>query len=201
MGKYNVIPAKAGIQPSYKSTFCAADASRWIPAFAGMTVFCALLLFATSAAAQTLSQAIQKLEAEGKLPVLDRSEHLAGTDADHNGIRDDIDAYIAKQDYTESQRKAVEQLARGFQEAVTLDFQSLDKLAFKNAAWRIGQKNSNAINCIFDKFKDTQTANTVSGNYEKITANTKIRTYSYIHYNNALSGSVFSLPRGDTCEK
>jgi len=50
----------------------------------------------------TLAQQIDTLEKNGKL---DRSSGLKGPDRDNNGIRDDIDAWIAAQSITELQKK------------------------------------------------------------------------------------------------
>ena len=59
----------------------------------------------------TQAQTLQKLEDEGKIPKLERTDSIAGIDKDRNGIRDDIDTYILKNYKNEVQRKAVLQYA------------------------------------------------------------------------------------------
>src|SRR5690606_37178328 len=54
----------------------------------------------------TLKQQLDDLERRGELPALDRSSDIAGPDADHNGIRDDIDAYITALPVNDAVKKA-----------------------------------------------------------------------------------------------
>jgi hypothetical protein len=54
----------------------------------------------------TLAQQIETLEKTGQLPQLDRSSDIRGPDTDNNGIRDDIDAWIAAQPISNAQKKA-----------------------------------------------------------------------------------------------
>ncbi len=61
---------------------------------------------------QPLKETIQALEDSGKIPKLDRSNDLLGPDANSNGVRDDIDAWIAAQPITEVQKKAAQQMAK-----------------------------------------------------------------------------------------
>ena len=49
----------------------------------------------TSPAERGIKEQLEELEKAGELPTLDRSTSIAGSDADRNGFRDDIDAYIA----------------------------------------------------------------------------------------------------------
>ena len=54
----------------------------------------------------SLSQQIKALEDSGAYPKLDRSADLKGPDQNLNGVRDDIDAWIATLPITEVQKKA-----------------------------------------------------------------------------------------------
>lgn len=54
----------------------------------------------------------------GALGALDRSASLSGTDSNSNGIRDDIDLYIAELNLDQHSRDAVQDLARGYQLAL-----------------------------------------------------------------------------------
>jgi hypothetical protein len=85
----------------------------------------------------SLATQIATLEASGKLPKLDRSSDVRGPDANNNGIRDDIDAWIAAQPITDLQKKAAQQIAK-VQQATTLvdlnDKAALQTLGDRTAA-------------------------------------------------------------------
>ena len=68
----------------------------------------------------------------GELPILERTDTVKGVDADQNGIRDDIDAYIKNTYPNEEQQKAVIQYARSLQASLLID--KNDKIAVKSAA-------------------------------------------------------------------
>ncbi|MDP3465785.1 MAG: hypothetical protein Q8R86_08460 [Sulfuricurvum sp.] len=148
----------------------------------------------TTAPITSIGQAILAAEANGTIPKLNHDDTIVGPDTDNNGIRDDIDAYIATLPYTEVQKKAVQQDARAL--TATLIIDTNDSVALKTA----GEKIMRAVNCIFDKF-DLQIADQVTNDMEKMTINTKNRFMQYEKYNSARSGSVTSLPSGDTCEQ
>ncbi|WP_425953325.1 hypothetical protein [Ralstonia pseudosolanacearum] len=149
----------------------------------------------TTSGSETPAQAIQRLEQSGQLPILDRSADLKGPDADNNGIRDDIDAYIAKQPYTPAQKSAATQYAKAMQQAITTD-------PTNSAAVRAADQQANrAIHCLWNRFTSNPDAASVVSTYEKLTANTEVRTRAYLGYNKALDGTVSSQPRGDTCDQ
>lgn len=144
----------------------------------------------------TVGQAILAAEANGTIPKLNHDDTIAGPDTDGNGIRDDIDAYIATLPYTEVQKKAVQQDARVIGETLTVD--KTDKVALVS----VGEKMARAVNCIHDQFPaGTGQASKLSADNEKMIVNTKARFMEYEKYNSARSGSVMRLPDGDTCDK
>lgn len=148
----------------------------------------------TTAPVTSIAQAILKAESNGTIPELNHDDTLLGPDTDGNGIRDDIDAYIATLPYTEIQKKAVQQDAQAL--TATLIIDTNDSVALKT----VGEKIIRAVNCVFDKF-DLQIADQVTNDMEKMTINTKNRFMQYEKYNSARSGSVTQLPDGDTCEQ
>lgn len=149
----------------------------------------------TTAPITSIGQAILAAEANGTIPKLNHDDTLLGPDTDGNGIRDDIDAYIATLPYTDVQKKAVQQDARVLTATLTVD--KTDQVALAS----IGNKLANAVNCIHDQFQDgTTTASKLLSDNEKMIINTKIRFLEYEKYNSARSGSVTRLPDGDTCE-
>jgi hypothetical protein len=142
-----------------------------------------------------LAQLIQPLETSGQLPKLDRSSDIKGPDTDNNGIRDDIDTWIAALPITDTQSKATQQAARVMQRellANTDDRTVLDLL---------GNASMAAVKCLGDSFKpEYQKGLDLSAQIEALTANTKARAKQYLAYNRARSGSVTELPKGNTCE-
>lgn len=144
-----------------------------------------------------ISQAIFTAETNGTIPTLNHDDTIAGPDTDGNGIRDDIDAYIATLPYTEVQKKAVQQDARAIAATLTVDTNDSTTLNI------VGEKMMRAVNCIVDTLdtsNNLQPADQISSSLEKMTINTKIRFKQYEKYNSARSGSVTDLPDGDTCD-
>ena len=132
--------------------------------------------------------------AEGSPP--DHPEDLKGPDSNNNGIRDDIDAYIATRDYGPKQRKAVQQYARGLQKDILSDTTNRD------AAMARALEGVRAIKCLGDldppqssgfSYETVQT-------YSKLTSNTPGRARAHRALDHALSGRGWEFPQGDTCE-
>ena len=59
----------------------------------------------------SFKEAFSQLEARGELPVLDRTDTIAGIDANQNGVRDDIEAFINSLPDTPVQKKTTVQPA------------------------------------------------------------------------------------------
>lgn len=153
---------------------------------------------AATAAEPTLREQIKNHEASGALPKLDRSTNIKGPDQDLNGVRDDIDAWIAVLPITETQKKAATQKAKSTQNALLVD--TADKVAMD----AVGDESMAGIVCLSDVFlPDHLEASKLRAKIEALTVNTKERTIQYIKYNRASSGSVTSLPmgtKGHTCK-
>ena len=138
---------------------------------------------------------ILALEREGKLPLLDRSTGIQGPDTNFNGMRDDVENYIASLPLTSQQKKSVEQLAKGLQ--ATLLINTADSSGLDNAVSNI----HHAIQCLHLQFASGLDTSWLLTRIEGVTANTKERTMQYIKYNNALSGRVLPpLESGNTCD-
>lgn len=147
----------------------------------------------SAGAAQAASA--DRLEASGQLPRLDRSSDIRGPDADNNGIRDDIDAWIAAQPITDAQKKAAQQMARVQQAKLLVN---LDDEAALQA---LGDRTAAGVVCLGDMFMpERQKGRDLGGQLEAITVNTKERAKQYLAYNRAVSGSSGRLPEGNTCE-
>lgn len=150
---------------------------------------------ASSAPTPSLAEQIQRLEDSGQLPTLDRSEGLRGPDADNNGIRDDVDAWIALLPVTDIQKKAAQQSARVRQAEILVD------LADNAELDRLGDRSMASVVCLGDVFMpQRQQGRNLGSQIESITANTRERAKKYFAYNRAVSGSSGRLPDGNTCE-
>lgn len=144
----------------------------------------------------TIEQAIMAAESNGSIPKLNHDNTIAGPDKDNNGIRDDIDAYIATLPYTEVQKKAVKQDARALTATLTVD--KTDQVAVIST----NDKLTKAIVCVHDQFtSEPGKASKIISEAEKLTINTKTRFLEYEKFNSALSGSTWDLPNGNTCEQ
>lgn len=145
----------------------------------------------------TPKQEIQLLEDKGILPKLDRSSDVQGPDVNANGIRDDVETYIATNYTTTPQRAAAEQFARVVQTAMLVD--TADSAAVKAESL----KSSKAVHCIYTRFDGslgTKQPAAVVQEIESISTSTKERLLAYLAFSKALDGTAGSLPRGDTCE-
>jgi hypothetical protein len=140
----------------------------------------------------SLKEQITKLEDSGALPKLDRSTSIAGPDVNNDGVRDDIEAYIAALQLTEVQKKAAMQKAKSLQMTLTVD------LTDKVAVQKVGDALAASTNCLGASIADFSS---MSEKIEGMTANTKERAKQYIKFNAASSGSVTSSPPNNFCEK
>jgi hypothetical protein len=128
----------------------------------------------------------------------DLSPELKGIDADRNGIRDDIDRFIARHySTTSTMRKVAEREARAFQKQ--LDVTTYDQ------AIAAGNDVSMAADCTFYLLphateKDRKFAEDLSIEIKALTANTRERFEAYWHAQEMLSGSVFKDVKDPVCD-
>ncbi|VCU68759.1 hypothetical protein PIGHUM_00817 [Pigmentiphaga humi] len=142
----------------------------------------------------TPAPTVGDLESQGQLPTLDRSAGLAGPDAGGNGIRDDIDAWIAGRQATPELRAALAQLARAYQASVVRGSQ--DAAAALDAAAQSGQ----AISCIMTHSASEAEGMQAMSVLRKMTANTRERVQAYLAYARALDGAVMAVSDKDGCD-
>jgi hypothetical protein len=142
----------------------------------------------------SLANQIKTLEDNGTIPKLDRSTDIKGPDANNNGVRDDIDAWIATLPITEIQKKAAIQTAIGLQKTLLVDLN--DKIALQ-AVW---DESMLSTVCLSDAYMpEYKESFKLSSKIEAMTANTKERAKRYILYNAASSGSSTKLPNSYSC--
>ena len=147
-----------------------------------------------TACSHSLSKSI-RLDSLG-LPVLDRTNTVAGIDADQNGIRDDIQAYINATYPVPEQQKAVSQYARSLQAKLLVN--PKDEYQVRASSDASGK----GMSCIYEKFpvdNSPQAARIVREIFS-LTTNTKQRLKAYMTFNQAMDGAVISLPTGKVCD-
>jgi len=144
-----------------------------------------------------LQERLMELEESGEIPKLERGSTLTGSDLNANGVRDDIEAILARNYSSDAQHAAAMQTAKALQKTLTVDTTNLQ------AVKAVAREISYGINCIYSKFdgaEGTTQPSAVVYELRAITTNTKQRLLAYLQFNKALDGSSSALPKGDTCE-
>ena len=129
------------------------------------------------------------------LPVLDRTNTVAGIDADQNGIRDDIQVYINVTYPEPEQQKAVSQYARSLQAKLLVN--PKDKYQVRASS----DASVKGMSCIYEKVpvdNSAQAARVVEEIFS-LTTNTKQRLKAYMAFDQAMDGALISLPTEKVC--
>ncbi|MGV8894792.1 MAG: hypothetical protein ACOH2K_18050 [Burkholderiaceae bacterium] len=140
----------------------------------------------------TTAAAILAADKSGALPALNRDATVLGVDVNGNGVRDDLDAYIAALPDTVLQKAALSQMAAAIGNALTTDTANLSSMLIAS------KQIAAAAACNHARY-DSATASKKSAEIEKISVNTKTRFQAYDKFNAALSGTTFVRPQGDGC--
>lgn len=152
----------------------------------------------------SMKDQIDELEQQGVLPELDRSTDIAGPDADGNGIRDDIDAYIAALPVSEPVKRAARQVARVQQKSLLLDLKDKPVLmALSDASMEsTACMSSTILNGVSPELESRmlREGHAIIFKIEAITANTPERAERYLAYMGALHGTTTTYPTGKVCE-
>jgi hypothetical protein len=129
---------------------------------------------ASAPSVSSVFEAIQKGEADGSLPVLNRDATVAGTD-------------------TPGQKAALRQLSAGILASMVADLH--DPKALDAASKAIG----NGTACLDARYENA-TATAKGAEMEKLTVNTKKRVLAYAAFSSAISGTILTLPPiGEGC--
>lgn len=147
----------------------------------------------TPPVALTASQAFAKLETSGELPVLDRSASLAGTDANADGLRDDIERHINSKSDSAPQKNSLKSFSRSLSTAMTVDTQD------QNALRGVANSMNTSVSCIWKTYP-SGSASPMVREIEKLTVNTRARYEAYMKFNAAMDGSVLKNERAVTCD-
>lgn len=128
------------------------------------------------------------------LPSLDRSASVLGPDANGNGIRDDIEAWIAsRNDRTVEQKAAMRQYAKALQAELAAERTPQGALA----AVLVGSRARNCLRIRSNSFDDYVNQSQLLEDYS---INTIERVRASAANDRLLSGQSWELPEGDTCE-
>ena len=143
---------------------------------------------------ETVEQAIQNMERFGKIPEMDDSDELTGGDADSNGLRDDVQAYIDSLDVTDEQRASLVVIASNIQAVMAVDLNN------EQAVNSLGEETAVSVVCIAYHFDDPAEGQMYLSRIEALYANTQERSDKYEQYNEARHGAVTRLPNFSNCQ-
>jgi hypothetical protein len=142
---------------------------------------------------ESTASVMTKLQASATVLSLDRSTAVAGTDANGDGVRDDVTAWITTQGYTGDLPKAAAQLAKAYQTALTLTL--TDDTAVRAA--RLA--SSDAVECVMQKSASIEAGYKAVADLRRVTVNTDARVKAYLAYVELVNDTVARAPQGDGC--
>ncbi|MHB1677529.1 MAG: hypothetical protein ACYCSS_08320 [Sulfuriferula sp.] len=148
---------------------------------------------ATPSTPASLANAILQAESSGAVPKLNHDNTVLGPDVNGNGIRDDVDLYIAAQPDTPAQKAALSQMAVALQASMAVDTTN------RNALLAVSTKMMNGVACLFSVYND-MVGGQKSDDIEKITVDTMTRLHAYEKFNTAESGTIDTAPTGSGCD-
>lgn len=121
---------------------------------------------------------------------------LLGIDANANGVRDDVEAYIEERSISDPQKQAALFEAKALQAIFSVDTTSEDALAASTSDMMA------AIVCMNQQFDNPDDAEALGVLLEEQTFNTPDRNSVYDKYNQAQekAGLIINIPSGDTCQ-
>ncbi|WP_417763324.1 hypothetical protein [Shewanella sp.] len=150
---------------------------------------------ASGSGVMSVAMALEQVDQE--IGELDHSTSVAGTDTDGDGVRDDVEDYIASLSDSRAQQNALRQTSAAISAAIAVGNNNNASDAQLRA---VTQQLSRAIKCLWSRYDSNAAAKEHSDLIRKITANTPERFNAYMQYNAAIDGFAIKLPRGDTCD-
>jgi hypothetical protein len=119
---------------------------------------------------------------------------LLGTDADHNGVRDDVDAYMATLETDPQKRTALVSFAR---EATAMMVLGATDGTTKDAALAQAQRVGRTIDCLHDLYvDDLLIKQTILQVIRSALYDNALRLTAYNHASSLVSGSLFRASHG-----
>ncbi len=136
------------------------------------------------------ASSVQKAQAR---PAARGSNGLAGTDRNGNGVRDDVEAYIAKLPDSAAQKKVLAIYHRGVVAQMMAD--KHDPAQVRDAA----DQMLNSMECLFKTYGEPL-LDQRRKKIRELTLNTPERQEVYVAFAAAMNGSVMSTPRHVNCD-
>lgn len=141
-----------------------------------------------------LRSEVKDMQARGKLPKIDVSKDIKGSDQNQNGVRDDIEAWIETQPMTDVQKRAATQKAIVLQKELVVDLH--DKVAVQAVA----DESMHAKKCLVDAYnKNLDEAFNLSRKMDAMNTSTKERLIRSMKFSAAMSGMSVEIPKNYTC--
>lgn len=125
----------------------------------------------------------------------DSSDDLLGPDANANGIRDDIEAWIDKKYLPDEQRDAAYKLARAYQKTLAIDLED------KHAAIEQGNILYSALVCAHNKFEGLNIGYSIPSKIESKTFNTRARNSHYLKLEDHFDTTTWEILHNNACQK
>ncbi|MEZ8143896.1 chromosome partitioning protein ParA [Enterovibrio sp. FF113] len=123
---------------------------------------------------------------------LDRTDSLTGTDANQDGIRDDIEEFLNMLEVEEPVRNALKQNARHVQDNLHYDFTE-DTPENEDLAFEISKNYLKVIACEGFLGMPVRDMTNTSKTLVALTYNTKARTMAFLAYNRLLDGNYYKM--------
>lgn len=108
-------------------------------------------------------------------------------------LREDINRYIAQQDTSPAQKRALQQLAHAI--ANILAVNGADPSALLSSDYALQAAGS----CLFSLYNEPVQPHAISTNLERLTVNTPPLIRQYLQYQQTMDGKVLASPHGNTC--
>lgn len=143
--------------------------------------------------ANSVNEALTKMEAANVTPALDHSASVAGTDANANGVRDDVDRYIDSKPDAANQKASLRMMSKALGTAMVATPSD------SNQRRQATNDLNNAVACIWSRYP-ADVADRMVQDMRKVTVNTRERYDAYMAYNAAMEGSVVKLPKEVSCD-
>ena len=149
----------------------------------------------TPTAASTNAERIAALEQARTIPALNRDVGLLPSDTNSNGVRDDIDTFIAATAHSAAGKQALIQMARSIQATLTVNV--ADEASVSSAGLALTRSSA----CVFSRASGASDPLIKDAlRLQSVTTNTRERLTAYMRFNKASDGSVSTIPTEDTCE-
>lgn len=143
----------------------------------------------------SVAAALEQVDQE--IGELDHSTSVSGTDANGDGVRDDIESFIASLPDSEEQRNALRQVSIAIADAMLLGADgNTDKDTLRASSIEIGR----AVKCLWNRYGGGSAANEQLKLIRQITANTPERFNGYMQFNTSTNGFALQSPEGEVCD-